>query len=149
MIGSGHVSQTSVRDSRSRRLRLAARLTWPILAALVLFAPSIASAEILVFTTGRTMSVASRRLDNDRLVVTLRDGGEASFPRAPDCPRRSGRGALSITSVRRARRSDSRGVAPRPPAPIPWEPCRARVPMQSSSRPAPRPMEWMSGWSMP
>jgi len=82
MIGSGHASQTSVRDSRSRRLRLAARLTWPILAALVLFTPSIASAEILVFTTGRTMSVASSRLDNDRLVVTLRDGGEASFPRA-------------------------------------------------------------------
>ena len=54
----------------------------PILAALILFAPAIASADILVFTTGRTMSVATSRLENDRLVVTLREGGEASFPSA-------------------------------------------------------------------
>jgi soluble lytic murein transglycosylase-like protein len=54
----------------------------PILAALILFAPAIASADILVFVTGRTMSVATSRLENDRLVVTLREGGEASFPSA-------------------------------------------------------------------
>jgi hypothetical protein len=82
MTGSGHASQTSARGSGSRRIRLAGRRTWPLLAALVLCAPSIASADILVFTTGRTMSVASSRLENDRLVVTLREGGEASFPRA-------------------------------------------------------------------
>jgi soluble lytic murein transglycosylase-like protein len=80
MTGSGHASQTSARDSR-RRFRLAGRLRSPIVAAVVLFAPSIAAADILVFTTGRTMSVASSRLENDRLVVTLREGGEASFPR--------------------------------------------------------------------
>ena len=49
--------------------------------ALCLFgAPGAASADIVVFTTGRTMSVAATRIDGDRLTVTLRDGGEASFP---------------------------------------------------------------------
>jgi soluble lytic murein transglycosylase-like protein len=39
-----------------------------------------AAAEILVFHTGRTMSVASVQPDGDRLRVTLRDGGNASLP---------------------------------------------------------------------
>jgi len=57
-------------------------VAWAGLACL-LFVPSApASAEILVFTTGRTMSVASARLESDRVLVTLRDGGEASFPSA-------------------------------------------------------------------
>ena len=81
MTGCGAASQSSARDNSSRRLRLAAGRTL-LLAALVLLAPSIAFADILRFTTGRTMSVASSRVDNDRLVVTLREGGEASFPTA-------------------------------------------------------------------
>jgi len=42
--------------------------------------PAAAAADILVFHTGRTMSVASVRPDGDRLLLTLRDGGEASVP---------------------------------------------------------------------
>lgn len=42
--------------------------------------PTVASADIVVFTTGRTMSVAAARVEGNRLTVTLRDGGEASFP---------------------------------------------------------------------
>jgi soluble lytic murein transglycosylase-like protein len=40
--------------------------------------PAAAAADILVFHTGRTMSVANVRPDGDRLLLTLRDGGEAS-----------------------------------------------------------------------
>ncbi len=49
-------------------------------AAFLLAAPHDAGADILVFTTGRTMSVASSRLDGDRMRVTLRGGGEGVFP---------------------------------------------------------------------
>jgi soluble lytic murein transglycosylase-like protein len=44
--------------------------------------PASADADILVFRTGRTMSVAGVRPDGDRLVLTLRDGGEAVVPAA-------------------------------------------------------------------
>jgi soluble lytic murein transglycosylase-like protein len=80
MTGRGRASQTNVRDSGSRRRRLAGLPTVPLMAALVLFAPSSAAADILFFATGRTMSVASSRLDGGHLVVTLREGGEAAFP---------------------------------------------------------------------
>ena len=57
--------------------------------------PAAAAADILVFHTGRTMSVANVRPDGDRLLLTLRDGGEASVPDvliARDrCPTRSPR----------------------------------------------------------
>jgi hypothetical protein len=43
-----------------------------------LLAASPAGAEILVFQTGRLMSVAQVRADGDRLRLTLADGGEAS-----------------------------------------------------------------------
>lgn len=45
-----------------------------------LLLPAAAGADILVFHTGRTMSVATVRPDGDRLLLTLRDGGEASVP---------------------------------------------------------------------
>lgn len=41
-----------------------------------------AGADILVFKTGRTMSVSAVRPEGDRLVLTLREGGEASVPAA-------------------------------------------------------------------
>jgi hypothetical protein len=55
-----------------------------ILGALVsiLLAAAPASADILVFHTGRTMSVAAVRAEGDRLVLTLREGGEGSVPTA-------------------------------------------------------------------
>jgi soluble lytic murein transglycosylase-like protein len=47
---------------------------------IVVALPSTARADIVVFTTGRTMSVAATRLVGDTLEVTLRGGGEAAFP---------------------------------------------------------------------
>lgn len=49
--------------------------------AVLLFA-NVASAEILVFKTGRTMSVQSYRVDGDMATARLRAGGEVSFPAA-------------------------------------------------------------------
>jgi soluble lytic murein transglycosylase-like protein len=40
------------------------------------------SAEIVFFTSGRTMSVQSHRMDGDALVLTLRDGGEITCDRS-------------------------------------------------------------------
>lgn len=39
-----------------------------------------ASADIVVFTTGRTMSVLAYRVAGDRATVVLRQGGEIAFP---------------------------------------------------------------------
>jgi hypothetical protein len=39
-----------------------------------------ASADIVVFRTGRTMSVQSYRVDGDRAMLVLREGGEVAFP---------------------------------------------------------------------
>lgn len=39
-----------------------------------------AGADIVFFTTGRTMSVRSHRVEGESLIVALRDGGEATFP---------------------------------------------------------------------
>jgi membrane-bound lytic murein transglycosylase B len=41
-----------------------------------------AHAELLVFTSGRTMSVKAYRISGDTVTVTLRQGGEATFDRA-------------------------------------------------------------------
>jgi soluble lytic murein transglycosylase-like protein len=41
-----------------------------------------ASAELIFFSNDRTMSVASHRVEGDRLIVTLRGGGEMTFDRA-------------------------------------------------------------------
>ena len=49
--------------------------------AVLLFA-NVASAEILVFKTGRTMSVQSYRVDGEMATARLRAGGEVSFPAA-------------------------------------------------------------------
>jgi len=54
--------------------------TIAVCGALLLAAP--ARAEILVFQSGRIMTVASVRADGDRLQLTLAGGGEASVPAA-------------------------------------------------------------------
>lgn len=41
-----------------------------------------ASAELIFFSSQRSMSVASHRVEGDRLVVTLRGGGEMTFDRS-------------------------------------------------------------------
>lgn len=66
---------------RGRRSRGTAWAARPALALGLLLSPASAFADILVFTTGRTMSVAAARVEGDRVTVALRDGGEASFPR--------------------------------------------------------------------
>ena len=40
-----------------------------------------ASAELIVFSSARSMSVAGHRVDGDRVIVTLRGGGEMTFDR--------------------------------------------------------------------
>lgn len=50
-----------------------------ILSSLLLFTPTVARAEVVVFKTGRTMSVRACRVEGDRATLVLRDGGEASF----------------------------------------------------------------------
>jgi soluble lytic murein transglycosylase-like protein len=51
-----------------------------IVAALTAASP--ASAELLLFSDARSMSVAAHRFDGDRIIVTLRGGGEMTFARA-------------------------------------------------------------------
>ena len=46
------------------------------------FFPAVASADIVVFKNGRTMSVKSYRLDAESAIVLLREGGEVTFPSA-------------------------------------------------------------------
>ena len=53
-----------------------------LLALVALFAATPASAELLFFSEQRTMSVAGHRFEGDRIVVSLRGGGEMTFDRA-------------------------------------------------------------------
>jgi soluble lytic murein transglycosylase-like protein len=51
--------------------------------ALIVFAIATpASAELIFFSEHRSMSVASHRFEGDRVIVSLRGGGEMSFDRA-------------------------------------------------------------------
>jgi len=52
-----------------------------IVAAILLAGAVPASAELLFFAGGRSMSVAGHRFDGDTIVVQLRDGGEMTFRR--------------------------------------------------------------------
>lgn len=52
------------------------------LAASVLLFATAASAEILVFKSGQSMSVRSYRVDGDLATAVLRAGGEVTFPAA-------------------------------------------------------------------
>ena len=77
-----------------------------------------ARAELIFFTTGRTMSVKSHRVDGDSLVIALRSGGEATFDRAlvtriepdevpypePELPEPAGCGRCAGLATRRRRR---------------------------------------------
>lgn len=56
------------------------RGTFLVAALLGLVSPSAAHADIVVFRTGRTMSVSAARADGDRVMLRLRDGGQASVP---------------------------------------------------------------------
>ncbi len=47
----------------------------------VLAASSLASAEIVYLTSGRTLSVKNHKIDGDSIVLSLRDGGEVTCDR--------------------------------------------------------------------
>lgn len=53
-----------------------------LLALAWLGASGIASAELVYFSSGRTMSVRSHRVEGDSLVLALRGGGEVVCPRS-------------------------------------------------------------------
>lgn len=53
-----------------------------VFALIALAVASPASADLIFFTNDRTMSVASHRVEGDRLIVKLRGGGEMTFDRA-------------------------------------------------------------------
>ena len=48
--------------------------------AYLLLLPATAGADLVLFKTGRVMSVQAYRVDGDVATVVLRDGGEVSFP---------------------------------------------------------------------
>lgn len=51
-------------------------------AIIVLAIATPASAELLFFSEQRSMSIASHRMEGERVIVTLRGGGEMTFDRA-------------------------------------------------------------------
>jgi soluble lytic murein transglycosylase-like protein len=53
-----------------------------LFALIVLAIATPASAELIFFSEQRSMSVASHRFEDDRIIVSLRGGGEMSFDRA-------------------------------------------------------------------
>ena len=64
------------------RVRTSSLIVSVVTMGLVLASVTPAMAEVLVFTTGRTMSVQDYRVSGDTITVTLRQGGEATFDRA-------------------------------------------------------------------
>jgi hypothetical protein len=67
-------------NERTPLAGLSSRLVPSACCLFLLALPATAFADLVVFKTGRTMSVASARLEGDRLTVILREGGEANFP---------------------------------------------------------------------
>ena len=65
------MDRASRRLSRGAVLASASLLTWLALAG-------VSAAEMLIFTTGRTMTVRSHRLDGGRMVLSLVGGGEVT-----------------------------------------------------------------------
>jgi soluble lytic murein transglycosylase-like protein len=53
-----------------------------LLALIALAIATPASAELIFFSEHRAMSIASHRFEGDRIIVSLRGGGEMSFDRA-------------------------------------------------------------------
>lgn len=64
------------------RVRTSSLIFSVVTLGLVLASATPATAEVIVFTTGRTMSVRDYRVAGDTITVTLRQGGEATFDRS-------------------------------------------------------------------
>jgi hypothetical protein len=63
------------------RCCLARKIVVVLLALMLLAAARPASAELIFFSAGRSMSVAGHRFDGDSITVSLRGGGEMTFDR--------------------------------------------------------------------
>jgi soluble lytic murein transglycosylase-like protein len=63
-------------------MRMCSRLAKLLLIVAGLAVATPASAELLFFADAGSMSVSSHRFEGDRIIVTLRGGGEMSFDRA-------------------------------------------------------------------
>lgn len=63
-------------------MRALPRVLASTLAMGIVCAPAIAAADIVVLTTGGTLSVKSYRIEGELITVALRRGGEATFERA-------------------------------------------------------------------
>ena len=61
-------------------MRLAFRFALCLVPSVFVLSASEASAAIVVFKTGRTMSVQSYQVDGDRARLVMREGGEVAFP---------------------------------------------------------------------
>jgi soluble lytic murein transglycosylase-like protein len=61
---------------------IARKIIIPLLALAGLAAAAPASAELIFFSSDRSMSVASYRFEDDRIIVQLRGGGEMTFDRS-------------------------------------------------------------------
>jgi hypothetical protein len=66
--------------TNNKRKGLAAIRSLFVLCSVLFLASTEASADIVVFKNGRTMSVKSLRIDADMATMQLRDGGEVTFP---------------------------------------------------------------------
>lgn len=66
--------------NRRRGLRWSSRCLVASIAAVCALASADARADIVLFKTGRVMSVQAYRVEGDLALVVLRDGGEVSFP---------------------------------------------------------------------
>ena len=53
-----------------------------LLALVIVAIATPASAELIVFSSARSMSIRSHRIEGDRVIVTLRGGGEMTFDRS-------------------------------------------------------------------
>ncbi len=68
------------RITNNKRKGLSAVRSLFVICSLLFLASSEASADIVVFKNGRTMSVKSFRIEADAATMQLRDGGEVTFP---------------------------------------------------------------------
>lgn len=80
--GSGAVTATTILDRAGGLPRQ--RYGWPLVACTVLLAMPArpAHADIVVLSSGRTLSVKAHRFDGEQVVLTLRAGGEVACERS-------------------------------------------------------------------
>jgi len=74
------MSNNELNRTNSQRIPRGGILSLLVIGNLLFGGVSEARADIVVFKTGRTMSVQGYRVDGDRAQLVLREGGEVAFP---------------------------------------------------------------------